>query len=130
MALYAIDSLRQLADKFLLKEEFGHYHFQKDFLKPFETIMLHNLHTRLEVKEFIVMAVANMCGTKAKNLKSGWSIVINIFTLAAQDSEEHLVVQSFQTLKHAVKQNFSLIEDNYVELINCLNKYTKNNFLK
>jgi brefeldin A-inhibited guanine nucleotide-exchange protein len=83
VALYAIDSLRQLADKFLLKEEFGHYHFQKDFLKPFETIMLHNLHTRLEVKEFIVMAIANMCQSKAKNLKSGWSIVINIFTLAA-----------------------------------------------
>ena len=83
VALYAIDSLRQLAEKFLLKEEFGHYHFQKDFLKPFETIMLHNLHTRLEVKEFIVMAIANMCQSKAKNLKSGWSIVINIFTLAA-----------------------------------------------
>lgn len=27
VALYAIDSLRQLADKFLMKEEFGHYHF-------------------------------------------------------------------------------------------------------
>ena len=54
--------------------------------------MLNNLHTRLEVKEFIVMAVANMCRSKGKYLKSGWSIVINIFTLAAQDSEEHLVV--------------------------------------
>ena len=27
VAIYAVDSLRQLADKFLLKEEFGHYHF-------------------------------------------------------------------------------------------------------
>ena len=27
VALYAIDSLRQLADKFLMKEEFGTYHF-------------------------------------------------------------------------------------------------------
>lgn len=76
------------------------------------------------------MAVANMCRSKAKNLKSGWSIVINIFTLAAQDTEEHLVVSSFETLKYAVKQNFGLIEDNFVELINCLNKYTKNNFIK
>lgn len=83
VALYAIDSLRQLADKFLQKKEFGYYHFQKDFLKPFETIMLNNLHTRLEIKEFIVMAIANMCRSKAMLLKSGWSIVINIFTLAA-----------------------------------------------
>jgi hypothetical protein len=40
------------------------------------------------------------------------------------------VVQSFETLKKAVKQNFSLLEDNFVELINCLNKYTKNNFTR
>lgn len=76
------------------------------------------------------MAVANMCQSKAKNLKSGWSIVINIFTLAAQDTEEHLVVQSFETLKQAIRKNFGLIEENFVELINCLNKYTKNNFIK
>jgi hypothetical protein len=76
------------------------------------------------------MATANMCRSKAKCLKSGWSIVINIFTLAAQDTEEHLVVQSFETLKMAIKQTFPLLEDNFVELINCLNKYTKNNFLK
>ena len=69
VALYAIDSLRQLADKFLMKEELGNYHFQKDFLKPFNTIMLSNLSwlpfPRQEVKEFIIMAVANMCRSKS-----------------------------------------------------------------
>ncbi len=65
--------------------------------------MLHNLHTRNEIKEFIVMALANMCQQKARNLKSGWAIVVNIFTLAAQDSEEHLVAQSFEALKKAVR---------------------------
>jgi hypothetical protein len=74
------------------------------------------------------MAVANMCRSKANYLKSGWSIVINIFTLAAQDSEEHLVVQSFDTLKISIKEAFPMLEDNFVELVNCLNKYTKNNF--
>jgi hypothetical protein len=29
-----------------------------------------------------------------------------------------------------VKLNFNLLEDNFVELVNCLNKYTKNNFLR
>lgn len=65
--------------------------------------MLNNLHIRLEIKEFIVMAISNMCRAKAKYLKSGWSIIINIFTLSAQDSEEHLVVQSFESLKAAIK---------------------------
>jgi hypothetical protein len=48
------------------------------------------------------MAIANMCRSKIKNLKSGWSIIINIFTLSAQDTEEHLVKQSFEALKFAV----------------------------
>jgi len=53
--------------------------------------MLNNLHTRLDIKEFIVLAIANMCRAKAKYIKSGWIVIINIFTLAAQDSEENLV---------------------------------------
>lgn len=36
VAIFAIDSLRQLADKFLKREEFMSFNFQKDFLKPFE----------------------------------------------------------------------------------------------
>ena len=36
VSIFAIDSLRQLADKFLIKEEFASFNFQKDFLKPFE----------------------------------------------------------------------------------------------
>ena len=36
VSIFAIDSLRQLADKFLLKEEFASFNFQKDFLHPFE----------------------------------------------------------------------------------------------
>jgi len=87
VAIYAVDSLRQLADKFLKKQEFDNYRFQKDFLKPFETIMLNNLHTRYDIKEFIVMSAANMCCSKIDTLKSGWQIIINIFTLAAQDNE-------------------------------------------
>ena len=83
VALFAIDSLRQLADKFLIKEEFASFNFQKDFLKPFNEIMLNNLHTRSEIKEYIVMCITNICKTKTAYIKSGWSVIIEIFTLAA-----------------------------------------------
>jgi brefeldin A-inhibited guanine nucleotide-exchange protein len=39
---FALDSLRQLAMRFLEKEELPHFKFQKDFLKPFEYTMIHN----------------------------------------------------------------------------------------
>jgi brefeldin A-inhibited guanine nucleotide-exchange protein len=61
LAIFAIDSLRQLADKFLVREEFMSFSFQKEFLKPFEQIMLNNLHTRSDIKEYIVMCITNIC---------------------------------------------------------------------
>lgn len=83
VAEYAIDSLRQLAKKFLEKGELAKFNFQKDFLKPFETIMLNNLHSRESIKEYIVTCIQRMALEKTKNIKSGWTIIINIFKLAA-----------------------------------------------
>jgi hypothetical protein len=48
------------------------------------------------------MCITNISGTKTIYIKSGWSVIINIFTLAAQDNEELLVQQSFAALKIAV----------------------------
>ena len=42
VCFFALDSLRQLAMRFLEKEELPHFKFQKDFLKPFEYTMIHN----------------------------------------------------------------------------------------
>ena len=63
---------------------------------------------------------------KSAYIKSGWSVIIGVFTLAAQDSDEHLVHQSFKALKIAVTTHFNLLETNFVELVNCLNKYSEN----
>ena len=126
VALFAIDSLRQLADKFLLKEEYASMNFQKHFLKPFETIMLNNLHTRSDIKEFIVMCVTRICQSKTSHIHSAWSVIINIFTLAAQDTEGMLVTQTFQALQSVVKNHFELLESDFVELVNCITKYANN----
>ena len=42
VGFFALDALRQLAMRFLEKEELAHFKFQKDFLKPFEYTMIHN----------------------------------------------------------------------------------------
>ena len=42
VGFFALDSLRQLAMRFLEKEELPHFKFQKDFLRPFEYTMIHN----------------------------------------------------------------------------------------
>ncbi len=43
VSMYVIDALRQLAMKFLEKDELSNYHFQEQFLKPFEYIMNNTL---------------------------------------------------------------------------------------
>ena len=40
IAMYAVDSLKQLSSKFLQKRELSHFQYQKDFLEPFELIFL------------------------------------------------------------------------------------------
>lgn len=42
VGVFALDALRQLAMRFLEKEELPHFKFQKDFLRPFEHTMIHN----------------------------------------------------------------------------------------
>ena len=39
IAMYAVDSLRQLSTKFLEKGELNNFAFQRDFLKPFVDLM-------------------------------------------------------------------------------------------
>lgn len=54
VAEHAIDSLRQLAKKFLEQEEKDNHHLQKEFLDPFRLIMLNNLHHREGIKHFVL----------------------------------------------------------------------------
>lgn len=63
VVIYALDSLRQLADKFLEKEERKNFNYQKTFLEPFETIMQNNLKQggHREIKEYVVMCMAALC---------------------------------------------------------------------
>ena len=66
--MYAIDSLRQLAMKFLAKDELANYHFQKDFLKPFELIINQNpsVQTRdmVSVSSFLSLCLSFIALTK------------------------------------------------------------------
>ena len=52
VAMYAVDSLRQLAMKFLERDELANYSFQNDFLKPFVVVM--RLSKAVEIRELII----------------------------------------------------------------------------
>ncbi len=83
ISFFAVDSLRQLATKFIEKGELTHFHFQKDFLRPFEHIMKNNKCGA--VRDMVVRCVANIVHSQALNIKSGWTNIFSVFHIAAGD---------------------------------------------
>jgi brefeldin A-inhibited guanine nucleotide-exchange protein len=85
IAMYAIDSLKQLATKFLAKKELANYHFQKEFIKPFEQIMAKN--NSVTIRQLVIECLATMIKSRAMNIKSGWKSIFIAFTVAASDHD-------------------------------------------
>lgn len=76
MAIFVMDSLRQLAMKFLEREELANYNFQNEFLRPFVIVMKKS--SSLEVRELIVRCVSQMVLSRVNNIKSGWKSVFTV----------------------------------------------------
>eukprot|EP01087_Luapelamoeba_hula_P003570 TRINITY_DN1336_c2_g1_i2.p1 TRINITY_DN1336_c2_g1~~TRINITY_DN1336_c2_g1_i2.p1 ORF type:complete len:1437 (-),score=274.97 TRINITY_DN1336_c2_g1_i2:1280-5590(-) len=128
-ALYAIDSLKQLATKFLAKDELANYHFQKDFLKPFESIIQFN--PSVAVRDMIISCVYNMIHARADNIKSGWKSIFGVLTAAASDNNEKIVRPAFNIVVDIRTKLFELIADSFfVEFVNCLVAFGKNQAYK
>ena len=128
VVLYCIDSYRQLADKFIQKEEGRRMKFQKSFLDPFELIIKNTSHqNHRDIKEYVVMCMAQLVHQKSHHIKSGWEVILAIFASAAQQNEMHLVAQSFNVLEQVTSKNFDLFEENFDDLIRCLTEFTKCN---
>lgn len=64
---------------------------------------------------------------KTQNIKSGWTIILTIFKLAAQDTKA-LVEISLGAIEKIIKNDFVYIEDNFVEVVACLVKFIQNEF--
>merc|ERR1719499_1914548 len=93
ISMYAIDSLRQLAEKFLDKDELSNFHFQKQFLHPFREIMLKTQSQ--EIRELIMQCMERMIKNRFNQIRSGWATVFGVFRIAATQEEETLVKMCF-----------------------------------
>lgn len=121
----AVDSLRQLAKKFLQKDEISVYQFQKEFLKPFENILINNINV-YRTKEYVITCIANLVLAEACSIKSGWRIIFNIFQLAAEDSSMDIIRKTFDTIVKIFTNHFAQVKDNFPELAHCLKKFSGN----
>ena len=118
LAMYAIDSLKQLSIKFLQKEELSNFNFQRLFLKPFEVIMSRS--KSLEIKELILRCLDIMIRACAQNIRSGWRTIFSIFELAASSDKFDIASIAFEITERLMNQQFHLLIYDFVELMNCL----------
>ena len=64
ISIFAVDSLKQLSLKFLEKGELQNFHFQKDFLRPFEFIMKNNKSS--QIRDMVVRCISQMVQSQAR----------------------------------------------------------------
>lgn len=128
VAFFSVDSLRQLAMKFLEKGEFANFRFQKDFLKPFEHIMKRN--NSYTIKDMVVQCIAQMCKSQAHNIKSGWKNIFSVFHIAASTNDERIVSLAFETvsdiIRNIAEKYFLSILDSFQDAIKCLSEFACN----
>ncbi|XP_059351895.1 brefeldin A-inhibited guanine nucleotide-exchange protein 2-like isoform X2 [Daphnia carinata] len=128
IAFFAVDSLRQLAMKFIEKGELANFRFQKDFLRPFEHIMKRNRSPT--IRDMVVRCVTQMVHSQSDNIKSGWKNIFCVFLLAASDTDEAIVELAFQTINKVVTElyvtNMSAMIDSFQDCVKCLSEFACN----
>uniref|UniRef100_UPI00398F1E08 brefeldin A-inhibited guanine nucleotide-exchange protein 1 isoform X3 n=1 Tax=Pristiophorus japonicus TaxID=55135 RepID=UPI00398F1E08 len=128
VAIFAVDSLRQLSMKFLEKGELANFRFQKDFLRPFEHIMKKNRSPT--IRDMVVRCIAQMVNSQAGNIRSGWKNIFSVFHLAASDQDESIVELAFQTTGHIVMnvfaKHFPATIDSFQDAVKCLSEFACN----
>ena len=85
VGFFAIDKLRQLAMKFLELEELSNFKFQKDFLRPFEEILVNNPDPK--IKDMVLACIQQMVQAKSKSFKSGWKAIFSTLSKAAKEGQ-------------------------------------------
>lgn len=125
VAMYAIDSLRQLGMKYLERAELNKFTFQNDILKPF-VILMRNSRSE-KIRGLIVDCIVQLIKSKVGSIKSGWRCVFMIFTAAADDENEHIVESAFENVEQVILEHFDqVVGDCFMDCVNCLIGFANN----
>ncbi|GAV73997.1 Sec7 domain-containing protein/DUF1981 domain-containing protein/Sec7_N domain-containing protein [Cephalotus follicularis] len=125
IAMYAIDSLRQLGMKYLERAELTNFTFQNDILKPF-VVLMRNSRSQ-SIRSLIVDCIVQMIKSKVGNIKSGWRSVFMIFMSAADDELESIVESAFENVEQVILEHFDqVVGDCFMDCVNCLIRFANN----
>ncbi|KAG8074252.1 hypothetical protein GUJ93_ZPchr0006g44990 [Zizania palustris] len=132
IAIFAMDSLRQLAMKFLEREELVNYNFQNEFMKPFVVVMRKS--RAVEIRELIIRCVSQMVLARVSHVKSGWKSMFMVFATASYDDHKNIVLLAFEIIEKILREYFPYITEaestTFTDCVNCLIAFTNSRFNK
>jgi hypothetical protein len=128
VAMYAVDSFRQLSFQYLQREELGVFEFQSRFLKPLESVMARS--SQVITKELLLNCIERIIlmfgsddidgdtekspGSPTRSnarhlgtLRSGWRPVLAVLGIAGHDEDEGIATMGFKLLTGQLKQCLS-----------------------
>lgn len=137
VAMYAVDSFRQLSFQYLQREELGVFEFQSRFLKPLETVMSRSRHVTTKelllncVERIILMfgaeddsdsktGASSVSPTRSNarhlgTLRSGWRPVLAVLGIAGHDQDSTIANAGFKLLKDQLHQCLMVEKDESLE---------------
>ena len=148
VAMYAVDSFRQLSIQFLQRGETEGFEVQKKFLKPLETVISQS--EQVSTKELLLKCVERIVlmfgcdevedevGSRRKgSLRSGWATILHIIAIAGSDNDEVVATMGFEMLKEQLKNSLeyekaakagessstSILTEHFVDAIDALCTY-------
>ncbi|KAK4764868.1 hypothetical protein SAY86_025958 [Trapa natans] len=126
VAIFVMDSLRQLAMKFLEHKELDNYNFQNEFMQPF--VMVMRKSTSAEIRELIVRCISQMVLNRINSINSGWRSVLLVFNIAAADERKNIVQLAFETMEKIVREYFPYITEaktlDFADCVKCVLAFT------
>ncbi|KAH9951731.1 hypothetical protein B0H21DRAFT_684859 [Amylocystis lapponica] len=127
VGFFALDALRQLAMRFLEKEELPHFKFQKDFLRPFEFTMIHNSNP--DVRDMVLQCLQQMVQARVGNMRSGWRTMFGVFSAASKVPTERIVSSAFEIVTRLNEEHFAAIvrHGSFADLTVCITDFCKVN---
>ncbi|KAF9149314.1 Brefeldin A-inhibited guanine nucleotide-exchange protein 2 [Linnemannia schmuckeri] len=124
VSTFAIDSLRQLAMKFLARDELAHFNTQNELLRPFEHIYKNN--PSVAIHDLIIQSLRQMIAARASNIRSGWKPMFGVFGRTATHGNGALVENAFGIVEMIYENSFEVIETSFVDYVNCLVEFCFN----
>jgi brefeldin A-inhibited guanine nucleotide-exchange protein len=131
LAMYAIDAMRQLAFKFLEKDELTSFHFQRDFLKPFDYIIANSPSP--VIRELVVRCLTQVVRSTSRNIKSGWKNIFMVLNAAARDDTDTVVLLAFDLVHKLVEETLTQVTSDtahghvaYGDCVGCLTSFARN----